>query len=190
MTDADPSHLPTLWRTLSETPVADCRVFKVVSQRAQNPRTGCEGEFFVIKAFDWVVALAATAVGEYLMVNQYRFGSQALSWEFPAGCLDPGEEPVAAAARELREETGFEPLGEGRVIGKFLPNPALQDNTCWIVLFDKVTDTGKTDWDPFEEMEIKRLPLEEIVKMAKDGRITHGMAHAALFFLIEELKTR
>jgi ADP-ribose pyrophosphatase len=190
MSSPDPSHTPALWQTLSETPVADCRVFKVVSQHARNPKTGREGEFYVIKAFNWVVALARTAPGEYLMVNQYRFGSQTLSWEFPAGCLEANETPVEAATRELLEETGYKPLGEGRIIGKCYPNPALQENICWVVLFDNVADTGRTDWDQFEEMEIKRMPLEEIVRMAGDGRILHGMVHAALFFLMEEQRTK
>lgn len=174
---------PALWRTLSETPLADCRVFKVIRERARNEKTGQEGDFSIIKAPDWVVTLASPEEGTYLMVNQYRFGSRELSWEFPAGCLESGEAPIAAAARELLEETGFRPEGEGRVIGRFYPNPALQGNTCWVVRFGKVTDTGTKHWDEFEELELKRFGRREIEQMALDGRITHGMVHAALYFL-------
>ena len=174
---------PALWQTLSETPVADCRVFRVTRERARNTKTGVEGDFSIIHAPDWVVTLASPEKGSFLMVNQYRFGSRKLSWEFPAGCLDPAEDPVAAAGRELLEETGYQPEAEGRVIGKFFPNPALQGNTCWVVRFDKVTDTGEKHWDEHEELALKIVPEKELAEMALDGRITHGMVHTALYFL-------
>jgi ADP-ribose pyrophosphatase len=183
MTPGKNDGTPALWQTLSETPLADCRVFKVVREHARNPKTGAEGDFSIIKAPDWVVTLASPAKGELLMVNQYRFGSRQLSWEFPAGCIDPGEKPVAAAARELLEETGFKPEGEGRIIGKFYPNPALQGNTCWVVRFEQATDTGLKHWDDFEELELKIVTEPEIARMTTDGRITHGMVHTALYFL-------
>jgi ADP-ribose pyrophosphatase len=174
---------PSLWKNLGEMPVADCRVFKVIRRDLKDERTGHAGDFFVIKAPDWVQVIAATAPGEYLMVNQFRFGTEKLSWEFPAGCMEPGEDPVATAARELTEETGYAPVGEGRVLAKFFPNPALQVNTSWIVVFDKVVDTGHTHWDASEEIQIAKMPLAEIERMAIDGRITHGMVHTALYFL-------
>ena len=183
MSEQNHTQTPTLWETIGESPMADCKVFNVVRQRARNPQTGKEGDFSVIKAPDWVVTLAFPSKDELLMVNQYRFGSHMLSWEFPAGCMEEGESPIEAAARELVEETGFAPAGEGKIVGHFFPNPALQDNTCWVVRFDKLNDTGKTNWDGFEEIEMRRVPVSEVFKMADDGRITHGMVHAALYFL-------
>jgi ADP-ribose pyrophosphatase len=175
--------IPSRWHVLTEKTVADCRVFTVSSLRERNEKTGAESDFFVINAYDWVVALASPREGEYLMVNQFRFGSGELSLEFPAGCIDGGEIPLQAAARELAEETGYEPIGEGCVIGKILPNPALQNNTCWIVRFDSVRKVGSPHWEGFEEMEIISMPLNEIIRMALNGKISHGIAHAALFFL-------
>jgi len=178
-----PGPEPSGWELLEEDLVADCGVFKIVRRRERKVRGGQTGDFSVIKAFDWVVAIASPREGEYLLVNQFRFGIDAMSWEFPAGCMDVGESPMDAAVRELREETGYSPDGPGLVLGKVHPNPALQDNTCWFVLFENVRDCGAMDWDQFEEMQVRAFPIAEILHMAMDGRISHGMVHAALFLL-------
>ena len=123
----DKSRTPSHWEQLSEVEVADCKVFKVLRRKMRNPSNGKEGDFSVIKAFNWVVAIAETVDHNYVIVNQFRFGSKALSWEFPAGCIDENEDPVIAAERELREESGYLPQAPGRIIGKARPNPALQD---------------------------------------------------------------
>ncbi len=176
---------PSKWELLGERELARTAVFEVVQRRLRNPSNGKEGEFSVIKARNWVVAMAEVRPGHYAMVTQYRFGSDELSLEFPAGCLDGDEDPLLAAARELEEESGYRPLSAGRILGKVHPNPALQDNTCWFVLFDNVEQTGRTDFDPFEEMSCCVLPIDEILRRARDGHISHGMIHAALFFLTQ-----
>lgn len=175
-------HTPALWETLSTRLLADCRVFRVDSERARNPRTGQEGDFSVIRAPDWVVVLASPEPGRFLMVHQYRFGAHTLSREFPAGCLEEGESPIEGAARELAEETGYAPEAPGRLIGSFLPNPALQANTCHVVLFERVRKAGEARPDPFEDIELSVQDIDEIRRMALDGRIVHGMVHAALYF--------
>jgi 8-oxo-dGTP pyrophosphatase MutT (NUDIX family) len=174
---------PALWEKLSETLIADCRVFQVYREHLRNLRTHAEGDFSVIHAPDWVVVLARPEEGVLIMENQYRFGTHKLSWEFPAGCANPGEAPLDAARRELLEETGYKPLVPGEIIGSFRPNPALQDNTCHVVYFDKVADTGAKHWDEFEEIELKLVSDAEIAQMTLDGRITHGSVHTALYFL-------
>ena len=49
----------------------------------------------------------STVEGRFVLVHQYRFGTASVCSEIPGGVIDPGEEPFAAAQRELREETGF-----------------------------------------------------------------------------------
>lgn len=173
---------PAMWEVLGDTPVANCRVFDVVKRRCRHPKRDVTEDFFVIRPMSWAIAIAETRPDIYVLVNQYRFGSGKLSWEFPAGCLDGDEDPLDAAARELTEETGYS--GDRPVlIGSVHPNPALQDNTCWITLVRRATRTADTNWDLHEEMEIREFHISEIETMALDGRMNHGMTHAALFFL-------
>ena len=79
---------------------------------------------------DWVNVVPITAAGRVVMIRQYRHGTGEIGLEIPGGVIDPGEEPLAAARRELREETGYG-ASELAAIGQVAPNPALQDNRCY-----------------------------------------------------------
>ena len=61
----------------------------------------------VVEHTGGVVIVAQPDPGTIVLVRQYRFAVEATLWEAPAGMIDPGEDPAAAALRELREETGY-----------------------------------------------------------------------------------
>ncbi len=139
-------------------------------------------DFYIVRPSDWVIAIAEVSPGKFVLVRQFRYGSKSLSWEFPAGCLQADEDPIEGARRELREETGYE--GEDpTIIGQSSPNPAIQDNTGWFVLFRNAYKTSSIEWDEHEELECRVFQHEEIENMAMQGEIHHALAHAALFFL-------
>src|SRR4051812_5189317 len=77
---------------------------------------GAAREAHVLRCADWVTVVAVTPAGDFVLVRQHRYGIGAVTLEAAGGIIDPGEEPEAAALRELREETGhvgssIEPLG-------------------------------------------------------------------------------
>ncbi len=169
------------WNILSREEVADCRVFKVMRHRCRIENGSREDDFYVIDAPDWVVVIAVTSGGKLVMVRQYRFGCEDYFLEFPAGVIDPGEDPVTAGLRELREETGFV-AEKARLIGSVHPNPALQNNTCHYVLAEGAISGANTEWDEHEQIETSLLPVEEIMKQTRDGRINHALAINAMHF--------
>lgn len=175
--DSKPSH----WDVLSDEQEADCRIFEVRRLRCKHPDER-EGEFFVLDTSDWVNVIALTAEENLILVRQYRFGSGELSWEVPGGVIDPGEDPVEAAVRELKEETGY--LGESaRVIASCRPNPAILRNRCHFVLVEGARLTSETAFDPNEELQTSLLPLMEAFSWVKNGRIEHALSIDALFYL-------
>lgn len=116
------------------------------------------------------------------MVRQFRWGSNGLSWEFPGGIVNEGEDPVAAGLRELQEETGYAARG-GRLIGYARPNPAILNNFCHIVLAeDAELHPSGTDWDEHEEIEVRSLPEATVMDWARDCKIEHALALNGLFF--------
>ncbi|OPZ71857.1 MAG: ADP-ribose pyrophosphatase [Verrucomicrobia bacterium ADurb.Bin474] len=173
---------PHLWRERSRKLHSDCRIFQVDSVVFEHQPRNQSGEFFVINSRNWVHTVALTPENEIVMVQQFRFGSKCLSWEIPGGLIEHGEDPIAAGTRELREETGF--VGSnGKVLATIRPNPAIQSNTCFIVLLRNVTQQVGVDWDESEEIRTCTMPLKQVEEWAFQGKIFHSLTITALFFL-------
>lgn len=129
---------------------------------------------------DWAVAMARTEDGRWVMVRQFRYGLGAATWEFPSGCREAQEDPVEAAVRELREETGYAGI-DPIVLGRVVPNPAIQDNQCTFVLLRDAVCVGEPRWDEHEEMTIATMSDGDVRRAAVDGRMPHALMHAGLF---------
>jgi len=175
-----PHHSPSRWENLGQTTQAKTVVFDLQSVRYRHPVRGTEKDFVVIRAPDWVNVLALTPDGRLVLVRQFRFGIDAFSLEIPGGVMEAGEDPVEAGLRELREETGF--TGKrARLLGSVNPNPAIQSNRCHFVFVEDAVRTEELEWDEHEEIEVTTLPAEEVLTLARNGAITHGLVLNALF---------
>lgn len=171
---------PVRWEILNRTEEASCRVFSVVRKLCRHPIREREDDFYVLESSDWVNSVAVTPDGRMVLVEQYRFGSEDLSLEVPGGLMDLGENPVEAAERELKEETGF--IGRrSRLLGSVRPNPAIQSNRCHIVLIEEAERLVDVDWDENEELAVQLTSVAEVFAMAHSGKITHALALNALF---------
>ncbi len=179
------------WEVLRRDSHADCRVFSVLRKTCRHPVRKREGEFFVIQSPAWVNVIALTPEQKLILVRQYRFGTEGISLEIPGGMIDGGESPVAAAVRELREETGY--VGrDAREIGVVHPNPAIQENSCHLVLVEDVRMEAELDWDGNEELETVIADVDETFALARAGGITHSLVIDAFFFFLphwERLKS-
>jgi 8-oxo-dGTP pyrophosphatase MutT (NUDIX family) len=168
---------------------SDCGVYRILKERWKHPVELLEGDFFVMEVRDWAVAIALTPDNQCVLVRQFRFGNQRLSLEFPAGVVDPGEDFIAGAERELYEESGYR--GESAsLIGVTHPNPAIQRNRCFFVLIENARKVDSGEPDPHEFFDVDTAPLDRLYEWAKNGTITHGIVHAALFFLRDHLDSR
>lgn len=170
---------PLRWQKLREEPHSTTRIFDVVKAFFRHPKREKEQDFFVINPPDWVNVVALTSDGHLVLVRQFRYGINEFSLEVPGGVMDPGEDPVTAGLRELREETGY--VGtRARVLGAVHPNPAMQSNRCHLVLVEDVRREADLEWDPDEEFEILTKPVDEVFALAAAGGITHAMVLNAL----------
>lgn len=170
---------PSRWEKLGREVRLQTRVADVHGVRYRHPVRGTEREFVVLQTPDWVNVVAVTPAQEIVLVRQFRFGIDAFSLEIPGGVMEPGEDPVAAGLRELREETGF---GDGRamLLGTVHPNPAIQSNRCHYVWVDGAVRSHGVEWDADEEIQLETRPVEEALALARNGGITHALVLNAL----------
>jgi len=170
---------PSRWEKLGYTTQATTRVLELRSARYRHPTRGTERDFVIVQAPDWVNVLALTPDGRLVLVRQFRFGVDAFSLEIPGGVIEPGEDPVEAGLRELREETGFTGRG-ARLLGCVHPNPAIQSNRCHFVFVEEAVRTAALEWDADEEIEVTTVPVDEVFAFARGGGITHSLVLNAL----------
>jgi 8-oxo-dGTP pyrophosphatase MutT (NUDIX family) len=173
---------PAVWTTTRRHLSADCRIFQVYAEHCVQPVDGREGDFFILECPDWVQVLALTPQQEILLVRQFRFGTKRLSLEIPGGILELDEEPIAAAIRELREETGYEG-SHPEIHTTNYPNPAIMNNRLFTVLLRQCRPVGEQELDPMEEIACSKIPVQQIWQQIRNGDIDHGVALDALLFL-------
>jgi ADP-ribose pyrophosphatase len=143
-------------------------------------------EGVVLEYQDWVTILALTKDQEVVLIRQYRHGAQKIIVELPGGAMDPGENPLEAARRELLEETGY--TSDRFVqVGAVSPNPANQTNLIYSFLALDAEKTSDQHLDETEEIEVFRRPLEEVIHMAKSGDLLQSMQVSAVFFALAHL---
>jgi 8-oxo-dGTP pyrophosphatase MutT (NUDIX family) len=168
------------WRELTRERVADCRIFSVERSTAASPVDGAPHQFHRIQSPDWVQLLPITAAGDAVLVRQYRHGSQRFTLEIPAGLIEPGEDPAAAALRECLEETGYR-AANAVPLGVVNPNPALFTNRLYSFFATGATLSGAIQNVGTEYTEAVLVPVHDLERMLIAGEIDHALVAATLW---------
>ena len=118
------------------------------------------------------------ADGTVLLVRQYRYAFGRTLLEIPAGKLEPGEDPVAGALRELKEETGAVP-DTFLPMGVTLPSPGCLSERLYLFLAKGLhMESQQLDEDEF--LNVERIPFNEMVHRVMDGEIEDSKTIAAV----------
>src|SRR5262249_43326183 len=155
--------MPKPWERAARNRVLQTRVFGIDELKLRSPRDGREHPFYLMECGDWCNIVPITADQKVVMVRQHRYGTEEETLELPGGMVDPGENPLDAARRELHEETGYR-AGELIFTGAIAPNPALQSNRTHSFLARDVRldDSAERALDGGEDIEVALIPLAEV----------------------------
>ena len=167
-----------VWPRLSRRTLHEARVFDLLAEKHESPRTGKTLEALVLESSDWCNVIAVTDADELVMVRQFRFGSQQTELEIPGGIVDPGEEPFASAQRELLEETGYR-AARWTPLGSVAPNPAIHRNRLHSFLAEGCVHVAEQEFDPFEDIVTELLPRAQVDALIADGTISHALVVVA-----------
>jgi ADP-ribose pyrophosphatase len=129
---------------------------------------------FVVELPGAVMILAVDDDERVVLLRQYRHPVQSRLVEIPAGLLDvPGEDPVVAAQRELREEAGLA-ASSWRHLVTVLPSPGISEERHAIYLARGLSEVGHGDFEAEHEeaeMSVERVPMSELLDAVLDGRV-------------------
>ena len=158
-----------------------CRVFDVYEGDVRLPN----GRIFKQSWIDHRPCIAVVPVnpeGNVVLIRQFRHGIRDVVLEIPGGMIDGDEPPEAAAARELREETGYV-AQRIRPLARVLPNPAVQNNYLYLFAAEGCRNTGHAEPDAFECIDVVERPMDDIPSLICRGEICHAMVIAAFAFM-------
>ena len=138
--------------------------------------------FYILEYPDWVHVVALDANDHIILVRQYRHGYGGVSLELPGGVMDAQDrDPLATAARELAEETGYT-CDNCCLVGSLSPNPGTHTNRAHVVLAQPVHLTRPPAPEADEDLTIVRMPVREAVHAALTGDMVHAQ-HVGLLMI-------
>ena len=132
----------------------------------------------VVDHVDGVAVLPLDERNNVLTVTQYRYVFGRTLLEIPAGKLDPGEDPVTGALRELKEETGAVP-NTFLPLGRIIPAPGCYGEVLHLFLA-KGLHMEEQHLDPDEFLNVERIPFNEMVHRCLNGEIEDAKTVAAV----------
>lgn len=166
------------WKKLSSRIVYDNPWITVFEDHVLNPGGG-ENQYGHVHFKNKAIAIVPLDEdGNTWLVGQDRYTLGAYFWEVPMGGAADGEEPLAAAKRELKEETGLTAEKWTKVMTLHLSNSITDEEGIVFVAED--LSEGEPEFDETEKLEIRKMPMKDALKMVDRGEITDAVSVAAI----------
>jgi 8-oxo-dGTP pyrophosphatase MutT (NUDIX family) len=172
---------PQPWKILSSRYVYERRPYLAVREDKVDLGDGRTiDDYFVFEYPEWVIVLAVTADDRFVVIRQYRHGHGSIHYELCAGTIEPGENLLETARRELLEETGY---GGGRWQEWLVAsaNPGTHTNLAHIFLATGVEWRQHAELDETEDISVHLLTRVELLHEMETGGMIQALHLAALW---------
>jgi len=176
-------------RVISSRTIYRGPVFSVTTDEVEEPG-GVRARRDVIRHSGSVVVLAVDDSANpprILLERQYRHAANDYLWELPAGRIDPGEPALAAAKRELLEETGYTARRWRRIL-KFFATPGFVAEIMSVYLA-KGLRAGEAQPEEDERIYLRMVPLPQALRMALSGKIRDAKTISSVLWLAHTQRT-
>lgn len=183
---ADPRS-PRPWEVLSRAVVLERPPWLAVHQeRIRLPSGRILEDFYRVALPEFVSIAAFTPDRQLVMLSGYKHGLGQVTLLVPGGYIDPGEDPITSARRELLEETGFQ-ASDWRELGNFVLDSNRQCGRAHLFLARDAVQVREAAADDTEEVVVKLFPAAQIIQSLQNGDIAllPSAAVLALALLIE-----
>ncbi len=176
------------WKILKSKYLLKNPWINVRQDKCQLPNGKVIDKFFVLERPDWVLIFPVTKNKEVILVKQYKHGIGKIILELPAGGIDKTDSsPLAAAKRELKEETGYSG-GTWSQEGEWTHEPSGQTNKIIFYIAEDIKEKFKQSFDATEDIEVIKVPLKNIRRMISKGEIKTQGHVAAILIALERIK--
>ncbi len=168
------------WQVKSSREVYRNRWIRVREDEVVRPN-GAESIYGVVECIPGVAVIARTDADLVYLVGQYRHTIDRYSWEIPAGGIDPAEDPLRAAQRELAEETGLT-AARWAALGSFHPADGISSLVMHLFLAEDLRQ-GTRQPEATELLTLRVVSLTQALAEAEAGLITDGPTLIGLYRL-------
>jgi ADP-ribose pyrophosphatase len=168
-----------VWETLDSRTLWQSRWYNLRQDRLRTP-AGHEFTYTLVDHPGAVWVVPVTTDGQVVLVRQYRYTVDQFCMEVPAGGMSPDLTPEEVARCELLEEVGGT-AAELRYVGQFYTSNGISNEVAYVYLATGV-ELGEAQRELTELMEIRLVPVEEALRMAREGEITDGPSALALLW--------
>lgn len=157
------------WDVLGSRELLDASPYlKVRAETVQLPDGRTVENFYQIDQPDFALMYVETEDGKVVMLRTYKHGPRRVSLTFPAGAIEPGEDPLAAAKRELLEETGYA-ADDWTALGGFVVGANSKGSTCHMFHAKGARKVAEPDQGDLEDMRIELHSARELIDAAAQG---------------------